>query len=120
MTYEQFWDSDPWIARDYRLAHKIKLDEANQMAWLQGAYVYQAVGALAPALRAFSKGRVQEYMKEPIGFVAPENEPVDKKKASDNKAKQWLEMWAVNFNAKFDEKIAKGGEANGRDTGNPI
>ena len=104
MSYAQFWDEDPYIARDYRLAHKIKLDEANQMAWLQGAYVYQAIGALAPALRAFSKGRVQEYMKEPSGFAAPEQKPEDREKASDNRARQWMEMWAINFNAKFEEK----------------
>ena len=67
MTYEQFWDGDIEIATMYRKAHEIKLDEANSLAWLQGSYVYQAVGALAPVLKAFCKGKAQPYLKEPYG-----------------------------------------------------
>ncbi len=35
------------------------------MAWLQGMYVYEAVADLAPALKAFAKGKPRPYAKEP-------------------------------------------------------
>lgn len=113
MTYAEFWDGACEIAKAYRKAHEIKLREQNQYAWLQGAYVYQAVGALAPALKAFSKGRAQNYMDEPFAIDTPTEAPVSKEKQSDVKAREWLEMWAINFNAKFDEKLAEGGDADG-------
>lgn len=114
MTYAEFWDGECEIAKAYRQAHEIKLREQNQFAWLQGAYVYQAVGALAPALKAFAKGQAQEYMKEPFAFETSKDDPKPKEKQSDTKAKKWLEMWAISFNAKFDKKIlAEGGETDG-------
>lgn len=117
MTYEQFWDGDVEIAKAYRKAHEIKNDELNQQAWLQGFYVYHAIGALAPALKAFSKGRAQEYMKYPIGHENDRaDRPIEKAKVQDHddsRAKAWMEMWAINFNAKFDEKLAEGGETDG-------
>jgi len=117
MTYEQFWDGDNEMPRMFRKAHKLKLREANQMAWLQGAYVYQAVGALAPALKAFSKSKPQDYLERPIGWDddIEEKKPEEKPVKKDNEhARIWLEMWAANFNEKFDEQNeTKGGELSG-------
>lgn len=104
MSYEQFWDGDCEIARMYRKAHALKMDEANHLAWLQGAYVYSAVGALAPALKAFAKGRVQEYMKKPFNFNEKTEDKPEPEKPKTNQARIWMEMWAINFNQKLEEK----------------
>lgn len=111
MTYADFWDGACDMAKDYRKAHELKREEDNYFAWLQGAYVYHAIAALSPALNAFAKGRAQEYMKMPFGYERQEEKPVNRQKESDSKAKQWLEMWAINFNEKFDQQL--GGGANG-------
>ena len=65
MTYDQFWDGEVSAHKCFREAKKIKLYEQNQMAWLQGMYVYEAIADLAPALKAFAKGKVKPYAKEP-------------------------------------------------------
>ena len=125
MSYEQFWDGDVDMASAYRKAHELALDEANHMMWLQGAYVYQAIGALAPALKAFAKGRAQPYMKYPIGYEEKRQAEMEKKEKkrkqeeTKNNAKTIMEIWAINFNEKWEKKeneklTMKSGESDGR------
>lgn len=66
MTPEQYWEGDCELVRYYRKAAQIRQDLKNQDAWLQGMYVYQAIGNLAPILRAFAKKGVKAipYQKE--------------------------------------------------------
>lgn len=114
MTHEQYWDGDVWMVRDFRKAHKLKLEEQNRHAYIQGMYVYSAIASMVPVLRPFSKARKPEnYLDGPIDFYGfrkehQENKPVKKKvdeqKQSDNKAKQLMEIWAINFNQKFEER----------------
>ena len=122
MSYDEFWNGDNELPKMYRKAHKLKLREANQLAWLQGAYVYAAISDLAPALKAFSKATPRKYMEKPFGLDDEEETPKRESKPnvkSNKNAKTWIEMWAINFNEKFDkkEKETKGGEVNGRCAG---
>ena len=114
MTYDEFWNGDTDIAKMFRKAHEIKQKEFDQQAWLQGAYVYQAISALAPALKAFAKGSAKPYIEHPFGYEEnpmPDEAPMkSKEKRSDEKARTWMEMWAISFNEKFEQK---GGEADG-------
>lgn len=57
MTFDQFWNDDPEIVKYYRRADEIRQERENTHAWLQGMYVYEAIGAMVPVLRAFSKAR---------------------------------------------------------------
>jgi len=45
MSYSQFWDDDPLIAKHYYKAQQLKSDRRNQELWLQGIYVGLAFGA---------------------------------------------------------------------------
>ena len=72
MTYEQFWDGDISAHRAYREAKRIRLSEQNQMAWLQGLYVYEAIADLAPVLKAFAKGKPRPYANEPYDLFEDE------------------------------------------------
>jgi len=65
MTYEQFWDGEVTAHKCFREAKKLRLVEQNQMAWLQGMYVYEAIADLAPMLKAFAKGKPKPYRNEP-------------------------------------------------------
>ena len=46
MTYEQYWRSDPYLTVYYQKAKKMKFDYDNQMAWINGMYIYDAVSAI--------------------------------------------------------------------------
>lgn len=72
MTYDQFWDGEVAAHKCFREAKKIRLSEQNQMAWLQGMYVYEAIADLAPALKAFAKGKAKPYAKEPYDLFEDE------------------------------------------------
>lgn len=66
MTRDEFWYGDTSAHRDYREAHKLKVAEENTLRWLQGRYVYDAIGAMVPVLRAFSKAtKPGKYPEEP-------------------------------------------------------
>lgn len=114
MSYDDFWNGDCDMAKMYRKAHQIYISGENDLAWLQGFYVYQAVGALAPALKAFSKGRAHKYMEKPIEYGANDfdkeierQKKQKEEKASSDKAKAVLEMWAIGFNERWDKAEAK-------------
>ena len=66
MTYEQYWDGPPHIAIAYRKAYRLKREAENELAWLQGMYIYDAFAVtLANAFR--SKGaKRQSYLERPI------------------------------------------------------
>lgn len=123
MSYEQFWDGDVEMAKAYRQAHEIRLDERNDLMWLNGMYVYQAIAALAPALRAFSKGRAKPYLEHPLGYEEKQRkiEMMDRRKKERDareKARTMMEIWAIGFNEKWEKKqneklTEKSGESDG-------
>jgi hypothetical protein len=79
MTYEQFWEGDSWLVKDYRKAQEYRRDETNFQAWLQGMYIYEAIADIAPILHPFAKKgtRARKYAERPYEFKKP-----DKKKSS--------------------------------------
>ena len=81
MTYEQFWDGDVLAHKAFRKAHKLKLAEKNQMAWLQGMYIYEALLDVTPYLKAFSKDRPKPYPKEPYDLFKEQREAREEREA---------------------------------------
>lgn len=114
MTYEQYWEQDCELVKYYRKAAQIRQDLKNQDAWLQGMYVYEAIGNLAPILRPFAKKgtRAKPYPSQPFDFNLRREKRVqeEKEKKQDEKAKAYLEAFALSFNKKFGQK---GGGVNG-------
>lgn len=71
MSAQEFWKGDVWLAEAYREAHKLKVQEQNNMAWLTGLYTYNAVAAIATKLTSKRKA---EYMDKPIDLFPEEKE----------------------------------------------
>lgn len=122
MSYEQFWDGDVEMAKAYRKTHRLRMEQQDELAWVQGMYVYQAVAALAPALKAFAKGKIQPYVEQP--FSREERRRAEERAAKrreeqtrKDRARVMMEVWAINFNEKWEkdqkEKAMNGGEDNG-------
>nr|DAM08195.1 MAG TPA: hypothetical protein [Caudoviricetes sp.]DAM74959.1 MAG TPA: hypothetical protein [Caudoviricetes sp.] len=108
MTYEQFWEQDCTLVKYYRKAARIRQDLKNQDAWLQGMYVYEAIGDLAPILRPFAKRgtRPKPYPSQPFELNMRREKRVQKVKEQkqDEKAKAYMEAFALSFNKKFQKK----------------
>lgn len=91
MTYEQFWDGEAELPKYFREAHELKLREQNRMMYYQGAYVYTAIIAVSPILRAFSKA------KEPAPY--PDDVfPISQKEAEEIKERREREQFEKNLN----------------------
>ena len=105
MSYELYWYGEPSLVKAYREADEMRVDRMNYEAWLQGLYVYQAVGALYPVFNPFSKQKkAEEYLKEPI--VITERARNQKAMEEGNKMADFLKAWA---DALKDKGIKNGG-----------
>ena len=110
MTYEQYWDGDVEMVIGYRKALDRRREWQNQMLWLQGRYVYEALHAIMPALSIKTKEQIKPYIEEPFPITAKavreKRERDERKKFEDNFAN--LQRLATAFNAKYQRK---GGES---------
>lgn len=84
MSYKEFWEEDPTIARQYLKAFKMK--QKNEIRnkeweiWKQGMYVYEALIDVSPILHAFSKAKKPlPYPKKPYGLEEEKDEDIEEK-----------------------------------------
>jgi len=116
MTYELFWLKDATLTRYYRKAYEMQRERANYDAWLQGAYIYDALCAVSPVLHAFAKSGTKPipYHKEPYGTKKSDAENTKNIDAEVGAAKFFA--FASQFNKKFENKTStQGGGLNGND-----
>lgn len=66
MSYEQYWDEPPILAVAYREAFRLKRELDNEMAWLQGLYIYDAFAVVLANVFAKRGSRKQNYVEKPI------------------------------------------------------
>ena len=106
MTYEQFWDGDPYIATYYRRKLEIEDFRNTELAWLNGYYDFIAVStALSNAFRGKGKKAI-DYPKAP------------ERKAETKIEKQAKRKKALNDSIAFLESMTaqkREGNGNGRD-----
>ena len=102
MTYEQYWDGDVSAHKAYREAERLRISTANQLAWLQGMYFYEALLDAAPAIKAFCKTRAHPYRKEPYDIDADERKRREEREARKryNRIKEKVAAFAKAFNDK--------------------
>ena len=111
MSYELYWYGEPEAASMYRKAHRLKQDMANEMAWIQGAYIYDALCAVSPIIRAFSKAKKPEpYHEHPYGWKDPKTpqNPKTMEESNDERARLAMEVFAANFNSRFMKSSERG------------
>lgn len=111
MTAEQYWDGDPWLAKAFREANELRKGWDNEMAWLQGMYIYQALCAASPLFRAFAKKgtKAQPYIEQPIPITKRQGEDnkVEQEKQTFEKGKKFMEIFALNHNKRFAKTEVK-------------
>lgn len=105
MTYDQYWNGDVSAHRAYREAHKLRLKEANQLAWIQGSYVYEAIMCAAPAIKAFSKQRARPYRKEP--YDLDESDRRHREEREQRKRYEKIKERVAMFAEVYNKKISK-------------
>ena len=66
MTADEFWYAPPLLTKAYREAHKLRQRQRNEYAWLQGLYIYSAIGTVVSNALGKKGTKKSEYIKEPI------------------------------------------------------
>ena len=96
MSYAEYWAGDSTLARYYRKAHRIKQDEINNNAWLQGMYVYDAVATALHNALAGKKSKPRKYAEQPYTFKNKEKSEAERY-AEVEKEQQKAAAWMENF-----------------------
>ena len=113
MSYAEYWEGDPKLAQYYRKAYRIKQEEINNNAWLQGMYIYDAVStALHNALRGFGKQKppAKDYAKQPYELnnkVKTEAEKAKEVEIEQEKAAAWMENFVRTNQGKSQSHRAR-------------
>ena len=108
MTYEQYWDGDPMLAKYYRKADELRRQRKNQELWLQGMYIYEALCDVSPIYQAFAKKgtKPRPYAERPYSIT--ESERVSEKKLREEKDREkairYMEAKMANLNKRFNSK----------------
>lgn len=105
MSYAEYWEGDSSLARYFRKAYKIKQEQENNNAWLQGLYFYDAAStALHNALRGFNKTPppAKNYADKPYELFKKEKTEAEKAKEVEieqEKAAAWMENLVMSHRA---------------------
>lgn len=110
MTYEQYWEHDPWLFASYRKAHELQNKQRNQEMWMQGLYVYEALAVVLNNAFRGKSGKEMHYLKEPIPLT---EEEVKERKERDARianaeAKAKFEVWAESLKISSEGCTADG------------
>lgn len=116
MSFQEFWDGDPWLTWYYREAERHREEKFNRQAHLQGLYIYEALCDVSPILHAFAeKGtKPHPYTEEPYELIArdeieqtviKEEKTPEQIAMEENKSK--MEAFMISFNKAFKEKKKK-------------
>ena len=109
MTYEQYWQGDCALVKAYRKAEALRVQRANQMAWLQGRYFYEALCDASPLFHDLAKEGTEAYpyRDEPIPVTREEIEEVRARQIE--RQKEDFRAFANALNAQI-KKNPKGGD----------
>lgn len=94
MTYEQYWDMSPYLVIAYRKAYKLKREIANEQAWLQGLYVYDAFAVCMANAFAKRGAKKENYLEKPVD-IFPLTDAEKERREQEERDKMQLAMEAI-------------------------
>lgn len=102
MSYEEYWDGDIYAPKHYRRAEKMRQEQVNHEAWLNGLYVYDA---LMSGLSHMNKNKSdhRNYSEKPYDFTPPKNKTEEEVKEAEVRAEVWLKSWVSATQKMFKE-----------------
>ncbi len=97
----EFWNLTIRTLRPYLMAEDIKREQQNYFLWLQGVYIYDAVGVIVSNALSKKGSTKKEYVKEPVRITPLTDEEKQIKAEKDRrKVVAFLNSLADDFNSK--------------------
>lgn len=110
MTAEQYLDGDCRLVKYYREADKLRQQRQNEMLWLQGMYVYDAILDASPVLAAFGGSEPRPYPDRPYAITKEEAAAREEERIKAliyEKRRKMIDR-AAAINREFEEKRGDG------------
>lgn len=102
MSCADYWDGDNDLPKYYRQAYKMRQEQLNHEAWLQGLYVYDAVISAMTHLNS-KKSSHKSYAEKPYSFD-PEKDKENKEIEAQAQAEMWMKTWVAATQKQFKDK----------------
>lgn len=90
MTSTEYWEGDNDLPKAYRKAFKLRQENKNYEAWLNGMYVYDAVVSAMSHLNE-NKSKHKNYAEKPYDFTPQKKE--EEVEEAQAQAEVWLKSW---------------------------
>lgn len=74
MTWEQYWNGDPWMVVYYSQAHDLAIRQRNQELWMQGLYNHDAFAVVLANAFAQKGTTPKKYLEKPLDILLPKSE----------------------------------------------
>ena len=105
MSSEEYWKGDALLPKAYRKAYRMKQEQTNRDAWLQGLYFYDAVISALTHLNS-KKSEHKSYTAKPYSFTAEdiERDKEEKKVEAEAQAEVWMKSWVSATQKMFKDK----------------
>lgn len=103
MTYHEYWDGEPELAKYFRQMMKVKNKQRNRELWLQGMYIYEALCDASPLFHSLAKNpKPLPYSSEPYALDEAEKEEKEERKAKREMEKMQADMeaWMKKVNSR--------------------
>ncbi len=108
MSGSDYWDGDATLVKAYKKAAELKLEQENSKLWLQGAYIYEAFGRIAPLLHPFPGGDVkaQPYLEQPYALTeqAAKKQQEEKERREFENMMRTMRKFADEHNERFKRR----------------
>lgn len=108
MTYDEYWNGNPEMARFVRQTHKLRKETVNEQLWLQGIYVMRALQAVWPMFNALAgpdaEGRTYPEKPIPLTEEQAKQDEKDKEKQSMLELQAYLEGIIASQNKQDKEE----------------
>lgn len=115
MSYDEFWNQDVSIARVYLKADEIRRRRQNEVLWLQGLYMRDALCCTVGNMFSDKTAKKFEYPEEPYAITEQQIREQEERKRQQMMAriKAEMEAFAEEMRKKTPSEVrppTKGGE----------
>lgn len=93
MSRDEFWNQSPYLARVYRKAYYHRKSEINQNMWIQGLYIYNALGVVMNNCFGGKGVKKLNYVEKPIEIFPPT--PAEEQRKAEEERKKIIAAFNV-------------------------
>lgn len=121
MTYDEFWNQDVTMVRAFRKADELKRRRQNEILWMQGAYIRDALLSTVGNMFSGRGATPIEYPKEPYPITEEQIEDKKERERKDMEERMKADLLAIAARMvnkqmpKEAHPVKEGGEMNVRD-----